>query len=857
MFLCRLHLNRLTNMRFQHLVKSLLFVFVLIFSTFLVVAQGVNMQDLSKLRVDELSDEQIRSFMGQAQSSGLSEAQMMQMAQQRGMSQSEMQKLQQRVGSMGGNLARGGRRTSMQSNKRYYMNTVDSLYAMQDSIAFDNRTREQIREDSLRSRIYGADLFLNANPRFEPNLSIATPMDYIIGAGDELRIDVYGNSEASHDLEVTPDGNINIPYVGVVNVGGASIQQAISRIKAKMASVYSAIKTGGTQVNVSLGNIRSIKVIVTGEVVKPGTYTLPSVASVFNALYSSGGPTSNGSLRSIKIIRGGEEVADLDLYEFLQTGSMRGNLSLKDQDVIQIPTYQSRVEMIGSVKRPLLFETKPGETFADLLKYAGGFTEDAYTSRLSVIRTTGKEYRVEDLLESQFNQFEPKTGDKYTVEKALNRFANRILLDGAVFRPGQYELSPGLTLSMLIKKADGLKEDAFLRRGYIIRLKDDFQREQINFDVAEIVAGTSTDIELRREDMVMIPSIFDLRDEYTVQVNGEVRYPGKFDFAEGMTVQELIIAAGGFTEAGSAQRIEISRRIRSTEGEDITSMRRTADIFNIDIDRDLDTKEKGFELEPFDLVNIRPKAGYDLQHTVRVEGEVLYPGDYTLSRKDERVSDLIMRAGGFTDFAYIDGASLKRKPVDTIQLDSTSRATKNEIERLEQLEEERLLRLQNLQMATINPNATTAEVQRKINNNYVGINLPEIMKNPGGTNDLLLEGGDVIRVPKQLQTVKVSGEVLSPVTALYSNKKGFKDYISNAGGFSQQALKKRSFIVYANGSAKSAKKFLFFNNYPKVKPGSEIFVPQRLPRERLNATQIIGLGTGLASLAAIVVSLLR
>lgn len=819
-----------------------------------VSAQALNMQDLSKLKIDQLTDDQIRGFMAQAQSAGLSESQLIQMAQQRGMSKTEMQKLQQRVASMDG---RGSRENSLlNSSKRIYLNEDSALMA-EDSIALSKRSPKQLREDSLRARIYGAELFLNVNPRFEPNLSIATPLDYIIGAGDELRIDIYGNSEASHDLEVTPDGNINIPYVGIVNVAGFSIQQATTRIKDKMATIYSAISSGATKVNVSLGNIRSIKVIVTGEVVKPGTYTLPSVASVFNALYSSGGPTSNGSLRSIKVIRGGEKVADLDLYEFLQTGSMTGNINLKDQDVIQVSPYNSRVEMIGAVKRPLLFEMKTGETFSDLLKYAGGFTEDAYTGRISVIRTTGKEYRIEDLLESQFSQFEPKSGDRYTVEKALERFANRILLEGAVFRPGAYELSPGLTLSMLIKKAEGLKEDAFLKHGYIIRLKDNFQREQLSFNAAEIMAGTAEDIPLRREDIVIIPSIFDLRSEYTVQINGEVRNPGRFDFAEGMTVQDLIIAAGGFTEAASGSQIEISRRIRSSEGEDISSMSRTAEIFTIDMNRELTSGGTQFVLQPFDLVNVRPAAGYELQRTVRLEGEVLYPGEYTLSRKDERVSDLIKRAGGFTTFAYVEGASLKRIPIDTERVDSTSRRSRKEMESLQQLESERMSRLQNLQMATLNPNVTSEDVQRKINNNYVGINLPEIMKNPGGSNDLLLEGGDVIRVPKQLQTVKISGEVLSPVTALYDANKSFKEYIFSAGGFNQQALKRRAFIVYANGSARSTKKFLFFNNYPKVKPGSEIFVPQRLPRERLGATQLIGLGTGLASLAAIVVSLLR
>ncbi|WP_134090011.1 SLBB domain-containing protein [Olivibacter sp. XZL3] len=840
-------------MQFKSRIRCfLVFLGFLCFST-VILAQNINTQDLSTLRVDDMTDSQIRELMSQAQSAGLSESQMIQMAQQRGMSQSEIDKLRQRVEMLGGQSQTKPLDTNAQQTGARSYENADSIRFLNGNLS--DKTPEQLREDSLRARIYGASLFLNVNPVFEPNLNIATPQSYVIGAGDELQVDIYGNSEASHTLKVSPDGNINIPYVGVVQVGGATIQQATSRIKAKMAQVYSAMSSGATKVNISLGNIRSIKVIITGEVVKPGTYTLPSVASVFNALYSAGGPTSNGSLRSIKVVRGGELIAELDLYDFLQTGNMIGNVNLHDQDVIQVSPYLSRVEMIGEVKRPLLFETKPGETFDQLLKYAGGFTENAYTARLSVIRNTGREYRLEDLLESQFAQFETKSGDKYTVEKTLNRFANRVILEGAVFRPGSYELSSGLTLSMLLKKADGVKEDAYLKRGYIVRLKDDFQREQLSFNVAEVLAGTQEDIVLKREDMVFIPSLFDLREEYMVEINGEVRKPGRYLFSEGMTVQELILQAGGFTEAGSAERIEISRRVHNQDKDAISTSAKTAEVFNVDVDRSLNTDDHAFELAPFDLVNVRSSAGYERQRTVRVEGEVLYPGEYTLSRKDERVSDIIKRAGGLTAYAYIEGASLKRKPLQDTIRDSTSKLDKEERLALEELEAERMSRLQNLQAATINPDASSNLPAKQ--NYYVGINLAEIIEDPGKDDDLLLEGGDVIRVPKQLQTVKISGEVLSPVTALYRKKHRFKDYISQAGGFSQRALKRRSFVVYANGSARSTTKVLFFNNYPRIKPGSEIFVPQRLPRERLGAAQIVGLGTGLASLAAIIVSLLR
>jgi len=817
-------------------------------------AQNIDPQNLSNLKVDDLSDEQIKDFIEQAESSGLSETEMIQMAKARGMSQAEIVKLQKRVQQIQtstGGTPTSGALSSSRGRVVTGLNT-DSVESAQDSVNNAKKTPAQRADEALRARIYGGSLFLNSHPRFEPNLRIATPQDYIIGPDDELRIDIYGNSEASHRLIVSPDGTINIPYVGVVEVGGATIEQATVRVKAKMATVYTAMQGGSTKVNITLGNIRTIKVILTGEVVKPGTYTLPSVATVFNALYSSGGPTSNGSVRSIKVIRGGKTIADLDLYDFLQNGSMEGNVSLRDQDIIQVSPYLSRVEMTGEVKRPMLFEVKPGETFDDLLRYAGGFTEEAYTSRISVIRNTGKERRLEDILESQYTQFEPKTGDRFTIERLLDRYTNRVTINGAVFRPGEYELSSGLTLSMLIKKADGIKEDAFTNRGYLIRLKDDFQREQISFSVADVLAGTAPDIPLKREDVVVISSIFDLRNEYTIEINGEVRNPGKYNYSEGMTLEELIIQAGGFTESGSGNRVEIARRVVNAEAMSMSA--NTAEIFHVNVDRSL-KEAAGFELKPFDMISVRAEAGYVKQRMVRVEGEVLYPGEYSISRKDERISDIIKRAGGFTPFAYIDGVSLKRKDFDATHIDSTSNLDKERMQSQEELKQERIARLNALQQSTRNPNATP--MGQSLNNSYVGINMTEILKNPGHISDLILEEGDILRVPKQLQTVKVSGEVLSPVTVVYSSNKGFKQYISQAGGFSQRALRKRSYVVYANGSARSTSKFLFFNNYPKIKPGAEIFVPQRLERERMNAAQWVGLGSGIATALGVIVALFR
>jgi len=806
-------------------------------------------QDMSNIRVDELSDAQVRNFVNQVEASGLSEAQLEQVAAARGMSPGEISKLRNRVNKLVS--ARQNNQTA-QSSKR------------PDSLAFNSdtaRSPEEIKTeaekalDELRAKIFGASLFQNANPQFEPNLNLATPRNYVIGPGDELMVEIYGYSEASYKLTVSREGNINIPNLGVVSVAGSTIEGASNRIKNSLSAIYSGISEGTTNVNVTLSNIRSIKVILTGEVVKPGTYTLPSVASAFNALYASGGPTVNGTLRNIRIIRNGQTVSTLDVYNFLVSGSLANNITLQDQDVIFIPPYSKRVEISGEVKHPALFELKDRETFNDLLKYAGGFTEYAYQDRIQVLKNTSRERRIEDLLSSQFNQYEPESGDKFTISKILERFENRVTINGAVFRPGNYELSPGLTLSMLIKKADGVKEDAFLNLGYITRLKDNLQPEQLTFNVADILAGTATDITLKKEDKIFISSIFDLKDEYSISIDGEVRNPGTYDYAEGRTVKDLILQAGGFKDSATPLRIEVSRRVIDA---DISSREgKSADIFQIDLSRNFDGKNADFVLKPFDMVFVRTAPGYETQKTVRIEGEVLYPGSYAISKKDERITDIIRRAGGFTPFAYINGASLKREGTAALQ----EGASRNDQVALEMEKEGNQQTLQTLAALQESQNVVLnqSELQQKINNDYVGVNFAKILDNPENKENLLLHDGDVIFIPRELQTVKIGGEVLSPVTAVYSPKRGLKYYISQAGGFSEQALKKRSYVVYANGSVKSTGSFLGIHAYPQIEPGAEIFVPKKEYRERqtISPQAWVGIGSTIASMAAVIFSIIN
>ena len=832
------------NLKLRTLYLSVL----LIFLCGAVPAIAQTSQNFSDIRVDELSDAQIQQFINQMESSGLSQEKLEQVAQARGMSTTEIRKLRQRVDRIKSAQPQKDKPTARAKDAEASTGrTVNSdLQAYKDSLQSEKESVSAAEKSlkKLRSKIFGADLFSTSGLTFEPNLRLATPGNYQVGPDDELLIDIYGFSEASYQLKVSPEGTINVPYIGVVPVSGMTIEQATARLKSRLSKIYSGLQTGNTSLSVALGNIRSIKVVLTGEVVKPGTYTLPSLATVFNALYSSGGPTENGSFRQIELIRAGRRFATLDVYDFLLNGEFKNNVRLQDQDVIRIPTYKKRVEIIGAIKRPGLFELKPEEKLSDALRFSGGFTERAYQARVKVLGNTKTERRVADITDDNFTAYVPNSGDKYYVNEILDRFENRVTIQGAVFRPGPFELSPGLTVSKLIRQAEGLREDAFLNRGYITRLTADNHTELLSFDVAKVLSGAIADIPLQREDEVSIPSIFELKEAYTVRVDGEVRAPRTFAYSEKMTLQDAIVLAGGLKESATSKRVEVSRRVVNS---DITSeSAKTAQVFEFNIGEDFKKESSEFVLEPFDIVVVRPAAGYILQKQVRVQGEVLSPGIYTLTKKDERISDVLKRAGGFSAYAYPEGASLQR--LGTMAKDTASVEKKMELERLKQF-----TRLQDRVSDTTGTNIE----EEAVRNNFVGINLPKILKKPGRKEDIFLQDGDVITIPQQLQTVKVSGEVLSPVTVIYTRGKLFGSYLSNAGGFNDKAHKRKAYIVYANGLVESNRRFLFFNNYPAVKPGAEIFVPKKAVVRRVSIGEVVGITSGLASVAAIMVALFR
>jgi len=810
------------------------FLFLSLFLFARLCAHGQTMEDLSNVKVEELTDDQVRRFVVEADRLGMKDDQIEDLALQRGMNPVEVVKLKDRVQAM--RKAMGGAAPA-DGGTKVTGRQMDSISALEQRPLMDFNTVF----GSLKMRNFGAGVFNNPRISFEPNMRLPTPKNYQLAADDELVIDVSGYSEANYRLKVSPEGRIRIPVAGSVAVNGLTIEQAKRLIIQKLAStIYSDIRRGHTSVEVTLGSIRSIKVTIIGEATVPGTYTLPSLATAYNALYACGGPGLNGSYRNIQVIRNNTTVAEIDVYQYLTTGSKKHDIRLMDQDVIRINTYSVRTELKGEVKKPGLYDVREGETLGTLIRYAGGYTDNAYTAKIQVFRNTSRDREVTTISESRIEHLIPRRGDSYIIGKILNRFTNRVSIKGAVYRPGEYELKEGMTVRNLIEEADGIREDAFGNRAIIHRLKDDLSPEIVSFEPEKLLNGSIPDIVLKKEDRVTLYSRFDLKEGYYVSMEGEVANPGVFLYEEGITVQDLILLAGGLKESASVQRIEISRRVK--DARPTSSNRKTAIIYEQNITTDLRDSSSfaRFILAPFDEVVIRPAPGYSVQKNAFIEGEAIYTGKYTLQAKGDRISDLVKRAGGLTPEAYLEGAVLVR----------TRNLTRAEQSNIEQ-------GLNNLLKQSYEAGGSTAVVQNDLNriaqkkSDNVGIDLRKILAHPGSEYDLLLNDGDTLRIPKLLQTVRVNGEVLYPTLVRYDKEMGFKDYILDAGGFSERSSKKKSYVVYANGSVKGTRSFLFFRHYPKITPGAEIYVPMKRERERLRVVEIVSLVVTLATLLVI------
>lgn len=823
----------------MRLTKGILTILLMCVAVSLANAQNISDVDFKTIRVDELSDQQIQRIYDAAQARNLSIDETVQMAVARGLPQSQASKLRQRLqeARSGGvsdqpDDVRSGQLRNQIPTQGPPIDTAafDSLYIEADSI---KRAQQQ-----LKDKIFGYNLFTSDQVTFEPALNIPTPADYQLGPGDEIVIDIWGAAQMNYQLTVSPGGSIMIQNIGPIQVNGFTIEEATSRLRSRLGDIYSGLNPPNdankdTYMQVSLGQVRSISVTVLGEAAVPGTYTLSSLSTVFNALYAAGGPTTTGSFRKINVIRGENIVATFDLYDLLIYGNQSENIRLRSQDIIQIEPYENRVEIEGEVKREGIYELVGNETLQDLIVYAGNFTDKAYTDRIKVIGNTPKQKRITDVNKGYYDDYILQNGDSVTVGEILDRFTNKVEIEGAVFRPGEYALHDTTSLYSLIQRADGLMGDAFMNRGIIYRTRDDYTIESISFSVRELMQNPrANDIALKKDDVVRISSIFDLRENYTVGIKGPVQRPDEYEFSYGMTLEDLIYMADGFKQSATPYRIEVARRIRDVGNQKVNNSF-IADIHTFNVDEDLRLKEEdaSFELQPFDQVYVRQIPNYESQQEVYVVGEVKYPGKYAISSRNDRLSDMIERAGGLTPSAYTDGATLFRKRQFTQQ---EAQQTLANVEGTDQEQEELL-----------------AE-QTRASSAQIGIELPEVLQSPGSKYDLLVEQGDSLFIPQQLETVTIEGGVFYPTTIRYESGRSFRDYITAAGGFTDLARKKRAYIIYANGDVNRTKKVLFFKNYPSVEPGATIIVPEDEPREGLSSAERIGILSTVASTLAVI-----
>lgn len=804
----------------KKIVYVLTLLFVLLMS-FTANAQDIfKSKDLSTVKVDYLSDDDIAKINSQLISNSTSIEQVEPMALSRGMSQTEFDKLKIRLS----NYASKGPKIDDTNPK-----------IQEDKTEFGRKqnkiTNEKVK-DSANALIFGSELFDNPTLNFEPDLKLATPMNYILGPGDELQVSVYGIQEYNASIAVSVEGKITIQNVGQISVSGMSVEAATQKIKAAIAKVYSTVRSGQSQVSVSLSQIRTIKITVVGGK-QPGNYSISSLATVYNALHLAGGPGKNGSYRNIELIRNNKVYKNIDIYRFLTKGDQSDNVSLKENDVIRIPAYSQRVVVQGEVKRPGIFEIKKGETFLDLLNFASGFNEFAYTASVNVLQKTGREFRVHDINESQYNSYLPQSGDVFKITRILSRFENRIKIEGAVFRPDYYSYMEGMRVSDLITRAEGLKEDAYSKRARIIRLKSDLTTEIVNVDLSAALSGdTNADIELKREDIVTVYSVLDFREEYKVTIDGEVKNPGTYDYFENLTLNDLIVQVGGLTGSAS-KRVEIARMVKSDVINDADPNR--IELVELEIAADNNEQIKNFILKPFDVINIRRIAVYEKPEMITITGAVAYPGKYVLANKKEKVYNIVMRAGGLTSIANLEGMKIKR-PIKQEEIDKIESVDLN-LSKNDTLNEKLADKLKN-----------------EVKFSTIPINWEKIVKNKNHYSNVTLFPGDEIEVSVYNEGVKVTGNVLLTSEIPYRSGKGFRYYINAVGGIDNKGWKRKAYIIYPNGKADVTKSFLFFRSYPTVQPDSQIVVPEKPETKKMSTGEWVSIGSVITSLALLIVT---
>ena len=733
---------------------------------------------------------------------------------------------------------------------------VKQLYEQQNNVNTSKSTGTDINESRLREetkentsdmledhpttqdlargdQVFGRNIFNTRNLTFEPSVNLATPSNYRLGPGDEVIIDIWGASQNTIRQQISPEGTINISKIGLVNLSGMTVSAANDYLKAALNKIYNGLNNTTdptSDIRLTLGNIRTIQINVMGEVVQPGTYALSSFSTVFHALYRAGGVSDIGSLRNVQLVRNGKNIATIDVYEFIMKGNTQDDIRLQEGDVVIVPAYDVLVKISGKVKRPMRFEMKKGESLSTLITYAGGFDADAYTRSLRVVRQNGEEYEVNTVKDMDYSIYKMRNGDVVTAEAILNRFTNKLEIRGAVYRPGIYQLSGKLnTIRELVNEAQGLTGDAFLNRAVLYRQREDLTSEVVPVDIRSIMDGTSPNLALMKNDILYIPSIHDLEDRGNVTVHGEVAHPDSYPYADNMTLEDLIIQAGGLREAASTVRIDVSRRIknpRSTADNDTIGQMYSfslKDGFVID-------GQPGFILQPYDQVYVRRSPGYQAQQNVAIEGEILFGGNYAMTSREERLSDLVNKAGGPTSYAYLRGAKLTRV------------ANASEKKRMSDV-----VRLMQRQLGEAMIDSLGIRVEDTFT---VGIDLEKALSNPKGNADLVLREGDVISVPKNNNTVTINGAVMVPNTVSYIQGKDVDYYLNQAGGYSDNAKKSKKFIVYMNGQVTKVKG----SGKKQIEPGCEIIVPSKA-KKKANIGNILGYATSFSSLGMMIASI--
>ena len=733
---------------------------------------------------------------------------------------------------------------------------VKQLYEQQNNVNASNATGTDVNESRLReemkentsdmleahpstqdiarsNQVFGRNIFNTRNLTFEPSVNVATPLNYRLGPGDEVIIDIWGASQNTIRQQISPDGTINIQKIGPVNLNGLTISEANDYLKKTLNKIYNGLNNTNdptSDIRLTLGSIRTIQINVMGEVVQPGTYSLSSFSTVFHALYRAGGVSDIGSLRNVQLVRNGKNIATIDVYQFIMKGNIQDDIRLQEGDVVIVPAYDVLVKIDGKVKRPMRFEMKKDESLSTLISYAGGFDADAYTRSLRVVRQNGQEYEVNTVKDLDYSVYKMRNGDVVTAEAILNRFTNKLEIRGAVYRPGIYQLNGKLnTVRELVNEAQGLTGDAFLNRAVLYRQREDLTTEVIPVDIKAIMDGTSQNIILAKNDILYIPSIHDLEDRGDVVIHGEVAKPDSYPYADNMTLEDLIIQAGGLREAASVVRVDVSRRIRNPHS--------TVDNDTIGRTYTFSLKEgfvvdgtPGFVLQPYDEVYVRRSPGYQAQQNVVVEGEILFGGSYAMTSREERLSDLINKAGGTTNYAYLRGAKLTRV------------ATEGEKKRMGDV-----IRLMSRQLGEAMMDSLGVRVEDHFT---VGIDLEKAIANPGSASDLVLREGDVVFIPKNTNTVTINGAVMVPNTVSYIKGENIDYYLNQAGGYSDNAKKSKKFIVYMNGQVTKVKG----SGKKQIEPGCEIIVPSK-SKKRTNMGEILGYATSFSSLGMMIASI--